>query len=332
MKLFTWFYPQMSRLGEEEYVSDVLSRLQRLRASGLYLMGEEGPMLAEPGPTAEFLRRAQEAGLEVHLGLVPFSEPPEPTPEMRRRRYTYQEDGRLKRHGLCPAWHENRLLALYRGQRLCETVSPPALHLDYIRYYFANSKAFGVNLEWEDGCKWIDTYHRCQCPLCQSDRLELLGREHTVWDEQHPAYIFKILERRREHVDEVLRGLRDLCQQRGMKLSVAARVQYFNRALIEGQDWPRWCQTGLVDVISPMNYSTSLEVVSRRFQENRRLLEHMPVEVLEGLGRRSSAGENRPEDLAEQVKTVVEMGADGVAIFHLDTLTARDYELLAELS
>lgn len=331
MKLYTWYYPNLDQVGDSAHVDLQLAKLAGLRATGVYLMLPEGPSLQAPEGPRQLIARLQEAGLQVEVGFAPFSDPPDPTPEMLRRRYAYYDDGILRYRGLCPAWPENRLLAVYRARQLCETFEATALHLDYLRYYFANSQAFGEDLEWEDGRKWIDTYHRCACPLCQTERLELLGREPTAYDRQHPAYIYNRLKSRDRHVRGVLTALRDFCRERGMALSVATRVQYFNRALIEGQDWARWCERGLMSTMVPMNYSTSLATVQKRYEENARVLKNSNTEVLEGLARRSSAGENTPEALAAQVRLVLQLGAPGVSIFHLDVLTEQDVALLGQV-
>jgi len=327
MRIYTWFYPDTAQLAQPAYVADIIAKLQRLRAAGLYCMADEGAVLADPAPIRALIARCQEEGLDCQLGFRPFSEPPDPTPEMLRRRYTYLQDGALKYRGLCPAWPENRMLAAHRATQLLEAVPPGALHLDFMRYFFANNPVFGVDLEWEDGRKWLDTYYRCDCPLCQTERLELLGREATGYDHHHPGYIYKRLQQRGEHVTEVLQALRRLTQQSDMRLTVAVRAQYFNRALVEGQDWVRWSEEGLVDAISPMNYATDLPTVERRFQESQRLLRHTRVEVLEGLARRSSAGASSPEGLLAQARRVVELGAGGVALFHLGVLAEEDYRL-----
>ncbi|MBU0610653.1 MAG: hypothetical protein KKI08_22405 [Armatimonadetes bacterium] len=327
MTIYTWFYPDMAQLADPGYGADIVARLQRLQATGLFCIPEEGAALADPAPLREFMARCQGAGLDCQIGFLPFSEPPDPTPEMLRRRYTYSQDGALKYRGLCPAWPENRMLAVHRATQLLEALEPGALHLDFMRYFFANNPVFGVDLEWEDGRKWLDTYFRCDCPLCQTERLELLGREATAYDQQHPGFVFKRIQQRAEHVEEVLRALRRLTQQHDTRLTAAVRVQYFNRALIEGQDWVRWCEEGLVDAISPMNYATSVAVVERRFLENQRLLRNARVAVWEGIARRSSAGENTAEELLAQARRLVELGADGVALFQLGVLTDEDYRL-----
>jgi hypothetical protein len=330
MKLYVWYYPRSEELSNQTVAAGALDKLRRLRATGVFFMAQEAAALADPAPLQALYERLQEAGLEVQLGFLPFADPPTPTPEMLRRRYAYYEDGILKYRGLCPAWPENRLLALHRATQLCDTFQPAALHLDYMRYFFANEQSFGVELEWEEGERWLQTYHHCTCPLCQTERLELLGREPTDWDRHHPGYIFKRIGQRAEHVEEVLRGLRQLCDQREMKLTCAVRVQYLGRALVEGQDFVRWAKLRLVDNLSPMNYSPSLETVERRFLENKRLLQHIRIERIEGLARRSSAGDASAEQLAAQIRRVRELGADGVTLFHLGALSEEDCEVLVE--
>lgn len=330
MQLYAWYYPTQQRLADAEDVRAAFDRLRRMRASGLYLMAPEAEALSEPDPLRSFLRTARGEGLDAHLGLCPFSDPPGITIDMERRRYRYVDRGETKHRGLCPAWPENRLLALNRIRRLMETFEPDALHLDYIRFYFANFAGFGESLEWDTGRKWLDTYHRCQCPLCESERLALLGREATCWDEQHPGFIYRILEHRHAAITGFLRQLNELRIQTETRLSIAARVQYLNRALIEGQDWVMWARQGLVDIISPMNYSPRADVVRRRLQESQRLLGQTAVTVLEGLGRQSSAGEPTPEEFARQVEAVAATGLAGLAVFHLDHLTDQDCDMLAE--
>jgi hypothetical protein len=332
MQLFAWYYPTQQRLANAAAVQDALGRLRRLRATGLYLMAPEGDVLADPEALRTFLRAARDEGLDTHLGLCPFSDPPDMTVDMARRRYQYENRGQTRHHGLCPAWPENRLLALNRARRLMEAFEPDGLHLDYARFYFANYTEFGEDLEWETGRKWIDTYHRCQCPLCESERLALLGRDATCWDEQHPGFIYRILEHRHEAMTGFLKQLRELRNQTETRLSIAARAQYLDRALIEGQDWVAWARRGLVDVVSPMNYSVSADVVRQRLRQNLHLLGQTQVTVLEGLGRKSSAGEPTPEEFVRQVQVVQEAGLPGVAIFHLDHLTDDDCDRLAEVA
>jgi hypothetical protein len=331
MQRFAWFYPDLSADELPAATLDLLARARRLHLTGLYVMAPERDLLTRPAIAQEFLRRCAGEGIEAHLGLLPFTEPPDPTPEMLRRRYVYEEDGQHRPQNLCPAWPENRLLAAHRAQVLLETLQPPALHLDFIRYRFANCRALGEDLEWEEGGKWLDTYHHCQCPLCQTDRLELLGREPTIWDERHPGYVYHQLRQREAHIRETLQSIREVCRQTGVRLSAAVRSLYLGRAVIEGQDWVAWCREGLVEVCSPMNYSPDPAVVARRLAENRRLLPESRAQWVEGLAWHSSAGQATPQALVDQVQVVQAAGVEGVALFHLGALSDEVESQLAEI-
>lgn len=329
MQRFAWWYPQLSSAASLSATWQQLDRARRLQLTGVYVMVPENDLLNNSAAMRELLDRCRDAGLQAHVGWLPFSEPPQPTPEMLRRRYVYDDEGQWQYKNLCPAWPENRLLAVHRAQVLLETLQPEALHLDYIRYCFANCQSLGENLEWDEGGKWFDTYHRCQCPLCQTERLELIGREPTPWDERHPGYIYHQLRQREHNITESLQGIREVCQQAGVQLSAAVRAIYLGRALIEGQNWVAWCRDGLLDVFSPMNYSPDPAVVARRLAENRRLLPGSRARWVEGLAWRSSAGQPTALALQQQIKQVQEAGVDGVALFHLGIL---DDEIECQLS
>ena len=176
---------------------------------------------------------------------------------------------------------------------------------------------------------WRPCPGRCRCEACRQLRHDITASDGvTAYDSRHPAFIFKELEARKRNVDEAMAGIRQVVQG---KLSIASRVQYLNRALIEGQDWIEWCRGGIVQTLSPMNYGTDIEVLRRRIRENRRRLGDAPVEVLEGLAKKSSAGANSTQALVEQVRMVVQEGADGAVIFPFHALEEEDLLALARV-
>jgi len=332
MKIFAWLYPDFDQLGFTEYRQQLFQRLRRLKADGVYFMTSAELLARHEEAVARCLGEARAAGFEFHLGLCPFAAPETPTEEQLERRYQYRTKKEVRGRNLCPSWPENRDWACESVDRACQQFHPQGLHLDFIRYFFANSEAFGEPLEWEAGRKWIDTYHRCECATCEHVRQTIIAREEfTDYDEHHPAVIFKELEHRKRNIDQVIGRIRQTTRDLGIKLSVACRVQYLNRALIEGQDWVDWCRRKWVDVLSPMNYSSSLETVKARLAENMRRLKGMEVEVWEGLGKRSSAGYNSTAMLVRQAEAALEAGAAGIALFHLDTLEEEDFPALARL-
>ncbi len=327
MRLFTWVYPKFERLAE--YTAEAVERLSAMGADGIYMMAPPEVSVTQEEQIEAACREFAEKGIEVHLGIVPFAAPKTSTPEIDARRYRYCVNGEPQLGTLCPSWPENREMAVGRAAHMDNAFSAPAVHLDFIRYFYRNSEDFGVPLEWEDGRRWIDTYAQCQCEACVAMREEIVARSNfNAYDAGHPAVVFKELEARKQNIDETILGIRKVVQG---KLSIAGRVQYLNRALIEGQDWIEWCRNGLLEAVSPMNYGTDIEVVRRRIEENKRRLGEAPVEVLEGLAKKSSAGENSPEQLAAQVEMVMEEGADGAAIFPFHALEDEDLKALAQV-
>ena len=332
MRIFTWLYPDYVELADLKKQAQTLDRLKRLGADGVYFMASYEDPETRRDMIASLIGQWTDARIEVHIGLIPFAPQPNPSPETQERRYQYTLNGKLQYGQLCPSWPENRELACQRAEAICRELKPVGLHLDFIRYLFANNTSFGVNLEWESGRKWIDTYHRCQCRVCTEVRAEIIAREgFNEYDAHHPAVIFKELELRKRNIDEVLGRIRSITSSYGVNLSIACRVQYLNRALIEGQDWVEWCRRGMVDFISPMNYSTSLETVKERMAENVARLKGTNVKVYEGLGKKSSAGYNPPAEFFKQAEAALEAGADGIAIFHYGVLEEEDIERLSKL-
>jgi hypothetical protein len=332
MRIFTWLYPDYAELADRKKQSQLLDRLKQLQADGVYFMASYEDLETRRDVIALLIGQWADVGIETHIGLIPFSPQPNPPSEARERRYQYRLNGKLQYGNLCPSWQENRELACQRAETICREFKPVGLHLDFIRYLFANNTSFGVNLEWESGRKWIDTYHPCQCRACAQARAEIVAREgFNEYDAYHPAVIFKELELRKRNIDEVLGRIRSIAISYGVKLSIACRVQYLNRALIEGQDWVEWCRRGMVDFISPMNYSTSLETVKERMAENMARLKGTTVKVYEGLGKKSSAGYNPPAEFFKQAEAALEEGADGIAIFHYGVLEEEDIERLSKL-
>jgi hypothetical protein len=87
----------------------------------------------------------------------------------------------------------------------------------------------------------------------------------------------------------------------------------------------------MIDFVSPMNYSTSLETVKERMAETMARVKGTNVKVFDGLGKKSSAGYNPPQEFFKQVEAALEAGADGVAIFHYGVLEEEDIERLSKL-
>jgi len=327
MRLFTWMYPDFERMSQ--YTTGAIARLTRMAADGVFLMVPPETSVTQEEEVEAACQALAGEGIQVHVGLVPFTAPASSPAHMQARRYQYRLEDETHYDRLCPSWPENRELAVQRAAHMDNAFSAAGVHLDFIRYYYRNSDQFGYSLEWEDGRRWVDTYLQCRCEACRGSRQAITATDGvSAYDTRHPAFIFKQLQARKRSIDETILGMRKVVQG---ELSIASRVQYLNRALIEGQDWIEWCRGGVVQAVSPMNYGTDIEVLRRRIRENKRRLGDAPVEVLEGLAKKSSAGANSTQALIEQVRMVVQEGADGAAIFPFHALEEEDLLALAQV-
>lgn len=327
MKLASWIYWSMDDLKRPARRRKMVGLAEKAGIDIAICVWGVDETLAN-GPTVEKLSQELAGrGIELHVGISPFS-PVKGVP--RRRLIQYEVGGKKSCGHMCPSWPENRDRVVLDVERVCRSVEFPGLHLDFIRYLFSPGAPW--KLEWEEGREWIDTYHWCYCHACRVARTKWLTRpEFTSYDRLHPGVIFKELEFRKRNVDDVLRRIREVTRSHGRILSIAQRVQYLNRAIQEGQDWVEWAEDGLMDFACPMNYTTCTETFRRRLTQNmQRLASKRGVKIYEGVSRKSSAGESTIETTIEQMNTALELGADGVTLFHLGVLQPGEHEKLRE--
>jgi hypothetical protein len=322
-KLASWIYGPLVDLKRPRKRRAGVEAVRRAGIDIALCIWDAEDILRNRAAIAALARELADVGAELHAGICPFAAPPGAP---RGRLYQYRGEGGTGYGGLCPSWPENRDAVVARVERVCEALPAAGLHLDFIRYLFSAGAPW--KLEWEAGREWIDTYHFCRCAACRAARAGWLGRgEFTAYDRLHPGVSFKELEFRKRNVEDVFRRIRAATNRCGRVLSIAQRVQYLNRAVLEGQDWAEWAREGLMDFTCPMNYTTSTATFRERLAQNMpRLAGRRGVKVYEGVSRRSSAGESPIGTVLEQMTAALELGADGVTLFHLGVLAPGDHE------
>jgi len=270
------------------------------------------------------LAAGQREGVEVEPWLLPFDAAPLTTDrpgESERMFYTPLpgvSTGRLGRRR-CASWGENRTrgLALLRdliegcGSRLT------GIHMDAIRYVDT-----GRSLEGP-----------CQCDACRSQYRRHVGRDPlTAEDLKSPGVLAKFLEFRARNIRSLVEEIRDITNRAGLKLSMAARAHYHDCALVEGQDWVEWAREGLIDCLCTMNYSTDRDEHHALVRGHVALLEGKAHAAhLDGLGKKSSAGENTAQALREHGADALAAGVDGLAVFHYAAMEDADFEVMKDL-
>jgi len=118
------------------------------------------------------------------------------------------------------------------------------------------------------------------------------------------------------HVTALVRGIKDVIEKSGRDILLSAAVFPDNESakLLVGQDWRKWAQEGLVDILCPMLYTKNHEVFETY---TRRAVETAGGQCLiyPGIAIVTSHAENTPEGLVEQVRISRRVGAHGLVFF-----------------
>ncbi|OGG57233.1 MAG: hypothetical protein A3F84_21765 [Candidatus Handelsmanbacteria bacterium RIFCSPLOWO2_12_FULL_64_10] len=303
-------FERWSNCGIERYIPFVSSR-----GTAYY---DSSRLKVDRDLLSSIVKSAKEFGVEVHpiLGLGPMGA----GSEVRRYRIDTQRGG-LKpedipswaRDWTCPSWEENRADAEAEAGEVAENYDIDGIHLDHVRY---------------PNTSQINKYP-CECEACCKSREPWLG--HGVLTEEDlatPGVTYREIQHRNSCVKDIALRARRIADRHGLKLSMAARAWYLRSAVAEGQDWPRWCEEGVLDFICPMNYNLSNETFKKLIDDDVRLVGHTRTALYPGIGRSSSAGKMAPAQMIEQVSLCEEIGSEGVCIFHLNALTDEDIRLL----
>lgn len=140
------------------------------------------------------------------------------------------------------------------------------------------------------------------------------------------------LEWNRDQVTAFVRELRADLKTAGRPIRISAAVfpNAVNARVLIGQDWPRWAEEGLVDMLCPMLYTNHAAFFTKFVKQAVDVAKGRCL-VLPGIGIGSSHNQNTPDGMADQIRISRELGADGVVFFSGSSLTAPFLERLAAL-
>jgi uncharacterized lipoprotein YddW (UPF0748 family) len=188
------------------------------------------------------------------------------------------------------------------------------IHLDYIRFPSSPAELyFSYDAQTRKLFKEYSGW----------DPLEIKAQDsgNIIWNEW--------LEWNRDRVTQFVRELREALNATGRSVKISAAVfpNGDNARVLIGQDWPKWAELGLVDMLCPMlytNHAGFFEKLVRQavgYGKGRCL-------VCPGIGISTSHNQNTPEGMVEQMRISRELGADGVIYFSGSSLTEPFLEKL----
>jgi uncharacterized lipoprotein YddW (UPF0748 family) len=126
---------------------------------------------------------------------------------------------------------------------------------------------------------------------------------------------------RRDRLTDLLRGLRRVLESArpGIVLSAAVMPEPGEAARRAGQDWPRWTEEGILDLVVPMDYATDIVAFDRAGRAC--VARRGKALMLIGVGAWRMGG--NAGAIASRVQRATDLGADGAVLFSHDNLAAR---------
>jgi uncharacterized lipoprotein YddW (UPF0748 family) len=213
-----------------------------------------------------------------------------------------------------PALPEVRKYELGMMMEVAKNYPVDWIHLDYIRFpcepaepYFSFDPR--TRALFKDYSGW--------------DPLDIKAQDsgNMIWNEW--------LEWNRNQVTAFVDELREALKSTGrpVKISAAVFLDANNARVLIGQDWARWAEQGLVDMLCPMLY-TNHEKFFEKYVKRAVAIGKGRCQVCPGIGIASSHNQNTPEGMIRQMKISQDCGADGVIFFSSGSLTAPFLEKL----
>lgn len=177
------------------------------------------------------------------------------------------------------------------------------IHLDYIRFQT------GQGFSYDDAtCQaFKQRYGRGPLELSWHNCGSVIWCEWMRWNAAH--------------VTDLVRGIREEIEKsaRNIPLSAAVFPDHESAKLLVGQDWRKWAEEGLVDILCPMLYTKNNEVFEKYARYAVDVAKGKCL-VYTGIAIVTSHAENTPQRVAEQIQIARRAGADGVALFSASSL------------
>ncbi|MEA3401672.1 MAG: family 10 glycosylhydrolase [Armatimonadota bacterium] len=272
------------------------------------------PQYTERDHVAECIEAAHARGIEVHTWKANWQTSPSRNPELVQQ---YIDEGRMvlsleqakgeeerssygwSQKWLDPSDERNRQLEFDMMMELVENYDVDGIHFDFMRYPGANY---------------------CYCDRCRRKFEQWAGVTVENWPDDCAGdgpLADRYFDWRRHLQTSLVERIAEGARQRDpdIKLSLAARASMTGSYRNDAQDWVTWAHQHYLDLLCPMDYTASVQVLREKVQPQVEAIDGA-IPVYAGIGV-SSGRSDSPVNLSRQICAARELGADGFLIFAL---------------
>ena len=292
---FSDLYVNVAGSAFAHYASGVLPRSR--------VFEEQGDQLAA------CLTAAKPLGLRVHAWLLCFSTEGATQDRLeifRKRGWLLTNMDGSARPWLDPAVPEVRTYLVNAARELAVNYKTDGVHLDFVRYPdFVSSLGPTVKTRFE----------------------KATGRRAADWPEDVKSGALRALfiGWRVEQVSDFVQTVRKVVRRGAPGKLVTAAVfgKYPSCLDAVGQDWESWVNIGLVDYVTPMNYTEDLAKFNEWLAQQTRTRKQA-LRVVPGIGVTAAESRLDAAQVLDQIQAVRRAGCPGFALFDLDTTLRQE--------
>ena len=257
-----------------------------------------------------FRKAALKEGIKAHSWIVlwKLQNAPESFVQRMKKEDRLQVDGNGNiMPWLNPAHPANQEMMLKALEEMVVGYQMDGIHLDYVRYP-------------NDDCSF-DHYSR------RAFEAELKRPVPSWPDDARKGGILASTYRkfRYKQITSFVKSVRDMINRVRPETTLSAAVfgKYPECRDNVGQDWKTWIDQGLVDYVTPMNYTPYTSRFHEWVREQTR--EHAKATYIHpGIGVTAAESDLSPAQVIEQIQSARELGAPGFLLFDLDLSLRED--------
>jgi len=189
--------------------------------------------------------------------------------------------------------------------------------LSLYRELLARYPVTGVHLDYIRNCTRFAGVESCFCPHCREKFHEESGYGGEIADlERGHPYWWQWVRWRTGRIDSFVKELRGLADSFKKEISAAVFTDYPVCIEEVGQDWGSWGRENLVDLLIPMTYTQSPQVMAGQTAAHK--IHAAGTRLWEGI---RTFKDMQPENLRTNLETLRRQGVEGVVLFEYNLFT-----------